>query len=150
MAIKVPTVADLLEGKSDKIFVVKESASLRDAAAALARRRIGILLVVGETKGFRGILSERDLVKAMAVHGSEATTLKVGDVATHTVRACSADRTLASVLDSMKSGHFRHMPVVDGEKIRGVISITDILEYLSRTNTRLRQRAVPARSRIKL
>ena len=116
---------------------MRDTASLRDAASILARRRIGILLVIGEDGGFRGLLSERDVVKAMAAKSDEAAKLPVGQVATHTVRACDTSRTLASVLQSMREGKFRHMPVVDGGKIRGVISITDILEYLTRTHSAL-------------
>ncbi len=132
MTTNLPTVADLLAGKGDKLFVIKESATLAEAATILARHRIGILLVIGEPEGFRGVISERDVVKAVAARGADAAALKVGEVATHTVRACDASRTLVSVLESMEQGHFRHMPVVDGGKIRGVVSITDILKYIAK------------------
>jgi len=137
MSKEIPTVADLLADKSDKLFVIKESATLAEVAAVLARHRIGILLVVGDPEGFRGVISERDVVKAVAARGAEAAALKVGEVATHTVRACDASRSLASVLESMEAGHFRHMPVVDGGKIRGVVSITDILKYLTKNQAAL-------------
>jgi len=132
MAEAVPTVADVLATKDDRIIVIKEFALLREAAALLYRNRIGMVIVIGEDKGFRGVLSERDIVRTFAEKGAEAAPLKVSDVATQTVHACDPSRTLDSVLDSMRAGHFRHMPVVDGGKIRGVISATDILAYLAR------------------
>ena len=129
---RAPTVADVLATKERKIIAIKESAPLREAAAMLYRNRIGIVVVIGDDNGFRGVLSERDIIRVFAEKGADAVPLKVADVATHTVRACDPGRTLASVLESMRSGHFRHMPVVEAGQIRGVISATDILAYLAR------------------
>ena len=131
MADGMPTVADLLATKENKqIIATDEDATLAEAAGILTRNRIGLLLVIDKKKGFRGLLSERDVVKAVAQRGPEAALTKVGEVATHTVRACDPTRTLQSVLQSMEEGHFRHMPVVEGGQIRGVLSITDILKFL--------------------
>lgn len=133
MADGMPTVADLLATKENKqVIATDETATLAEAAGILTRNRIGLLLVIDKNKGFRGLLSERDVVKAMAQRGAEAALTKVGEVATHTVRACDPTRTLQSVLQSMEEGHFRHMPVVEGGQIRGVLSITDILKFLKR------------------
>jgi CBS domain-containing protein len=132
MGEAAPTVADVLATKDGKIFAVKASAPLREAAAMLYRNRIGMLIVVGDDNGFRGVLSERDVVKSFAEKGADAAPLKVSDVATQTVRACDPTRTLESVLESMKTGHFRHMPVIEEGRIRGVISATDILAFLAR------------------
>ncbi len=131
MADGMPTVADLLATKENKqIIATDEDATLAEAAGILTRNRIGLVLVIDKKKGFRGLLSERDVVKAVAQRGPEAALTKVGEVATHTVRACDPTRTLQSVLQSMEEGHFRHMPVVEGGQIRGVLSITDILKFL--------------------
>jgi CBS domain-containing protein len=127
-----PTVADVLATKERKIIAIKESALLREAAASLYRNHIGMVVVIGDDNGFRGVLSERDIIRAFAEKGAEAAPLKVSDIATHTVRACDPSRTLDSVLESMRNGHFRHMPVVEGGQIRGVISATDILAFLAR------------------
>lgn len=133
MADGMPTVADLLATKENKqIIATDEDATLAEAAGILTRNRIGLVLVIDKKKGFRGLLSERDVVKAVAQRGPEAALTKVGEVATHTVRACDPTRTLQSVLQSMEEGHFRHMPVVEGGQIRGVLSITDILKFLKR------------------
>ena len=132
MGETAPTVADVLATKEAKIIAIKEAAPLREAAALFSRNRIGMLIVIGEDQGFRGVLSERDIVRTFAEKGADATPLKVSDVATHTVHACDPSRTLESVLDSMRKGHYRHMPVVQGGKIRGVISATDILAFLAR------------------
>jgi len=127
------TVADLLAAKEKRqIIATEETATLAEAAGILSRNRIGLLLVIDKAKGFRGVLSERDVVKALAQRGAEAANTTVGEVATHTVRACDPTRTLQSVLESMEAGHFRHMPVVDGGQIRGVLSISDILKFLAR------------------
>ncbi len=131
MTDSAATVADLLATKTNKqIIATDESATLAEAAGILARNRIGLLLVIDKNKGFRGLLSERDVVKALAQRGAEAATIKVGEVATHTIRACDSTRTLQSVLESMETGHFRHMPVVEGGQIRGILSITDILKFM--------------------
>lgn len=131
MADGAATVVDLLASKEKKqIIATDETATLAEAAGILTRNRIGLLLVIDKNKGFRGLLSERDVVKALAQRGAEAAATTVGDVATHTVRACDPTRTLQSVLQTMEEGHFRHMPVVEGGQIRGVLSITDILKFL--------------------
>ena len=131
MADGAATVADLLASKEKKqIIATDETATLAEAAGILTRNRIGLLLVIDKNKGFRGLLSERDVVKPLAQRGAEAAATTVGDVATHTVRACDPTRTLQSVLQTMEEGHFRHMPVVEGGQIRGVLSITDILKFL--------------------
>jgi len=132
MPADAPTVADVLATKESKIIAVKESSLLREAAAVLYRNHIGMVVVVGDDGGFRGVLSERDVIRVFAERGADAAPLKVADIATHTVRACEPSRTLESVLESMKEGKFRHMPVVDGGRIRGVISAIDILAYLAR------------------
>ena len=133
MADTTATVADLLEAKGKRqIIATDETATLSEAAGILSRNRIGLLLVIDKNKGFRGLLSERDVVKALAQRGAAAATTAVGEVATHTVRACDPTRTLHSVLESMEAGHFRHMPVVEGGQIRGVLSISDILKFMAR------------------
>ena len=125
------TVADVLATKKNlQIVAVKQSSRLPSAADILSRNRMAILPVVDEKNLFTGVLSERDILGAFAREGASAAELTVGDIATRTVHACDPSRSLASVLASMESGHFRNMPVIDGGQIRGIISAIDILDYL--------------------
>jgi CBS domain-containing protein len=76
-----------------------------------------------------GILSERDIVRALAASGTAALDQQVGQVMTRKVMTCSEAETIASLMERMTQGKFRHLPVVERGRLAGIISIGDVVKY---------------------
>jgi CBS domain-containing protein len=110
------------------IVCIDPAADLKAAAQLLAARRIGAVLIRGAGGRLAGILSERDIVRAISEHGADALTLQVGQVMTRNVATCSEDDTCASIMEWMTAGKFRHMPVVSKGQLIGLVSIGDVVK----------------------
>ncbi|MEM7599079.1 MAG: CBS domain-containing protein [Pseudomonadota bacterium] len=123
------TVAKLLEGKGDAVFSIRPQATLKDAVMELRDKRVGALIVRDASGAMIGILSERDIVRKLADTPGETLPKKVEDIMTKTVETCTASDTMVSVLRRMTSGHFRHMPVMNGGSVVGMLTIGDVINY---------------------
>ena len=121
------TVARILQEKGRDVMTIAPEASLAEVAATLSERRIGAVLVV-EQGAIRGIVSERDIVRALARHGSEALRKLAVDCMTESVVTCRPEDTIHELMQKMTTGRFRHMPVVEGGKLTGIISIGDVVK----------------------
>jgi|SRR5665213_482536 len=110
------------------IVCIEPTANLAAAAQLLAARRIGAVLIRGAGGRLSGILSERDIVRALSEHGAAALDLPVGRVMTRNVTACAEDDTCASIMERMTAGKFRHMPVVAKGELIGLVSIGDVVK----------------------
>jgi CBS domain-containing protein len=121
-------IGHVLSNKEKKVLItIKESDLIADAAKLLAENKIGALPVTRNSKEVRGILSERDIVKEIAIRGSDALSQKIGDVMTKSVSTCTSTDTLKSVIEKMNAGRFRHMPVLENGDMIGFISISDLV-----------------------
>ena len=98
------------------------------AVKLLAERRIGAVVILGADRRIVGILSERDIVRALAERGPAALHEPVGQVMTRDVKTCSEDDTIESLMGHMTTGRFRHMPVVEQGKLVGIVSIGDVVK----------------------
>jgi CBS domain-containing protein len=107
---------------------IEPTANLAAAAKLLATHHIGALVIRGAGGRLAGILSERDIVRALAEHGATALDLPVGQVMTRDVETCGEDDTVASIMERMTAGKFRHMPVLRNGKLAGLISIGDVVK----------------------
>jgi CBS domain-containing protein len=123
-------VKDILAAKAmgGDIVSIEPTADLAAAAQLLAARRIGAVLIRGAGGRLSGILSERDIVRAIAEHGADALKLPVGQVMTRNVSTCGEDDSIASIMERMTEGKFRHMPVVTKGKLVGLVSIGDVVK----------------------
>jgi CBS domain-containing protein len=121
-------VKSILAAKGGDIISIEPTADLASAAKLLSAHRIGAVIIRGAGGRLSGILSERDIVRALAEHGADALTLPVGQVMTRNVATCVPDDTVASIMERMTEGKFRHMPVVDKDKLVGLISIGDVVK----------------------
>lgn len=124
MNVKTILAAKKLGGD---IIDIEPAVDLAAAAKVLAARRIGAVVIRGAGGRLAGILSERDIVRALAEHGSRALTLQVGQVMTREVETCDEDETVAAIMERMTERRFRHMPVVRNGKLVGLISIGDVV-----------------------
>ena len=121
-------VKSILAAKGGDIICIEPTADLAAAAKLLSAHRIGAVIIRGAGGRLAGILSERDIVRALAEHGAAALALPVGQVMTRNVATCGQDDTAASIMERMTAGKFRHLPVVDKDNLIGLISIGDVVK----------------------
>ena len=122
-------VRHLLKDKGGSVVGIAPAASLADAAKLLTEKRIGAVVVREMDGPLLGILSERDLVKALAAHGAGALEQAVDRHLTREVVTCGLGHTMEDLMDMMTRGRFRHVPVLDDDgSLCGVISIGDVVK----------------------
>ncbi len=123
------TVGIILVRKGREVVTIDLTATLKEAAVLLAEKRIGAALILGADHRIAGILSERDVVRALAEGGAAALDLPVSRTMTRKVETCSEGEAVSSIMERMTVGKFRHMPVVDQGRLVGVISIGDVVKH---------------------
>jgi CBS domain-containing protein len=119
----------ILAAKGDDIVCIEPTADLTTAAKLLSSHRIGALVVLDGDGRLVGILSERDIVRTMADGGSTVLQLPVAQVMTRNISTCDVNDSISSVMDRMTKGKFRHMPVLDKDRLAGLVSIGDALKW---------------------
>jgi len=123
------TVKLILSRKSRDVATIEPTASLEAAITQLAQRRIGALVVLGPERRVVGILSERDIVRVLAEQGPSVLTAPIAQVMTRKVSTCSESDTVSGIMEQMTAGKFRHVPVIDHERLIGIISIGDVVKH---------------------
>ncbi|MEO0484756.1 MAG: CBS domain-containing protein [Pseudomonadota bacterium] len=123
------TVAQLLKGKEGHVISIGPDDTISAAVAILKERRIGALLVTDGTGALVGILSERDIVRKLADTPGQTLPQKVSENMTAKVVTCGPSDSLVDVLKQMTEGRFRHMPVVEGSAVIGMVTIGDVVQF---------------------
>jgi CBS domain-containing protein len=123
------TVRAILTLKGRDCVTIPPDASLADAAKLMSRQRIGALVITGAERRVVGILSERDVVGAVAARGPGALQESVGNVMTREVVTCTEDETVPDLMQRMTAGRFRHVPVVNRGQLAGIVSIGDVVKF---------------------
>lgn len=121
-------ISGVLQLKGSTVKCVSKDAPLRDAIKILAVQRIGAVIVSEDEKKIEGIVSERDVVRAVADAALDVNTMTVADLMTVEVRSCDPDASTAEVMALMKKYRIRHVPVVADEALCGVISMRDLVD----------------------
>jgi CBS domain-containing protein len=106
-------VASILKSKGRAVSTVRPNATLLDITKKLAPKKIGAVIVVGDNGHVDGIISERDVIRALSDHGAQALSLTVSEVMTRTVVACQETSELDELMEMMTKGRFRHLPVIE-------------------------------------
>ena len=119
----------ILAAKGSDVVSIEPTADLAAAAKLLSTRHIGVLTVLDTDERLAGILSERDIVRAMAETGTTVLRVPVWEVMTRNVSTCDVNDSIGDVIDRMTKGKFRHMPVLDKDRLVGLISIGDVLKW---------------------
>ncbi len=122
-------VTTILSAKGGDVISIEPTATLETAVRMLAERGIGALLVLGPDRRLVGILSERDIVRVLAEQGAGVLAQPLSQVMTRKVVICSPSDTVDVLMERMTTGKFRHVPVVEQEKVIGVISIGDVVKH---------------------
>lgn len=122
------TVARILAEKGGSVVTIPPRRTVDEAIHLLAEKRIGAL-VVGDAEGrVIGILSERDVMRALATAGAAALDHPVSDYMTQKVVTCTRRTSVENVMETMTEGRFRHLPVVEDGRLIGVVSIGDVVK----------------------
>jgi CBS domain-containing protein len=123
------TVKAILSSKGSEVFTIDPTASLATAVGILSQRHIGALVVLGAEQRVIGIVSERDVVLALAARGAGALDEPLSQVMTRKVSTCTQEETVSVIMERMTTGKFRHVPVVEQERLVGIISIGDVVKH---------------------
>ena len=130
-------VRHILREKGRDIVSIAGDATLSEAACLLARKRIGAVIVRGASGELSGILSERDVVRAVAEESVAALARPVAAYMTRAVATCGETDSVDDLMEMMTRGRFRHVPVVDDEeRLQGIVSIGDVVKSRIEETTR--------------
>lgn len=122
-------VASILKSKGRAVSTVRPNATLLDVTKKLGPKKIGAIVVVGENGHVTGIISERDVIRAISEHGADALGKTVSEVMTRSVIACQETSEIDELMEIMTKGRFRHLPVIEDDALVGIISIGDIVKH---------------------
>lgn len=124
------TVRNILKSKpAHDILTVRPDSKVSEAAKILSEKRIGALVVSVDGKSLDGMLSERDIVRELGKRGSGCLDDNVSELMTAKVITAEPDDVTVQALQKMTDGRFRHLPVMEGGRMIGVISIGDVVKY---------------------
>jgi CBS domain-containing protein len=121
-------VATILKLKGRSVATAKPDNTLLEIASKLSAKRIGAIVVVGDNGHVDGIVSERDVIRAIAEGGAAALQRPVHEVMTANVVSCSESSALDELMELMTQGRFRHLPVMEDGSLVGIISIGDVVK----------------------
>jgi CBS domain-containing protein len=122
-------VAAILKQKGRAVTTARPTMTLVEIANKLAAKRIGAIVIVGARGGVTGIISERDIIRALSVVGPDCLTQPVSQSMTKKVVTCQETDTLQQLMAMMTARRFRHLPVMDDDALVGIISIGDIVKH---------------------
>jgi CBS domain-containing protein len=121
-------ISDILRVKGNEVVTVAPDMSVEGLIAELARHRIGAVVVSRDGTAVEGIVSERDIVRALAEHGPAVLSQPVSKIQTTQVRPVTPEARLEDVERLMTDRRFRHVPVVINDRLAGVVSIGDVVK----------------------
>lgn len=120
-------IADVLRNKGAAVTTINAEATVAELLAGLAEQNIGAMVVVGD-EGVVGIVSERDVVRQLHTHGGSALTRPVSTIMTTMVATCAKSDTVDEISALMTTNRVRHVPVLDGKNLIGIVSIGDVVK----------------------
>ena len=121
-------VSSVLRQKGADVASVGPDQTIAETAALLSERRIGAALVLAPPGDVLGVISERDIVRGIAANGQNCLTLTVRSLMTENVISCGPDDKLDDIMSMMTEHRIRHLPVMDGGRLAGIISIGDVVK----------------------
>lgn len=123
------TIGAVIRQKGRNVISVPPDASVTDIVAVIASRRIGAVVVLAEDGRLVGIVSERDVVKAIAKIGAPALAMSAADLMTRDVTTVGLAASVDHALELMDAGYFRHLPVMEDGQLIGIISVRDLVKH---------------------
>jgi CBS domain-containing protein len=123
----VVKVAEILASKASGVITIRPTDTIATLAQRLREKRIGAAVVSSDGHAIEGVISERDIAYGLAVHQAELHALPVSALMTKAVITCSLDDDIGRVASAMRSRNIRHLPVEEGGRVVGMVSIRDVL-----------------------
>ncbi|HUO54965.1 MAG TPA: CBS domain-containing protein [Rhodoblastus sp.] len=123
------SVALILAAKGRDVTITQPHRTMIEASSLLAEKGIGAVIVTGDDGQVLGILSERDIVRAVGRHGASVLQEPVSKYMTSKVVTTGMDEAIDHVMEQMTAGRFRHLPVIENGRLAGVISIGDVVKH---------------------
>ena len=120
-------VSEILKRKGSEVVSTKPSDSITALSRLLRERRIGAVVVSNDGVTIDGFVSERDVAYSLCIHKADLFSMPVSEIMTRVVITCSPDDDVAKVASVMQAHRIRHIPVVDGNRACGMVSIRDLL-----------------------
>ncbi|MGH8823313.1 MAG: CBS domain-containing protein [Jiangellaceae bacterium] len=121
-------ISDVIRAKGDAVVTVEPQMDVRTLLGVLAEHGIGAAVVSSDGSSVEGIVSERDIVRALAERGATVISEPVSAIMTGDVKTCPPDAPVVDLMRTMTEGRFRHVPVVTGGRLVGIVSIGDIVK----------------------
>lgn len=122
------TIAAILKQKGHDVARVPPTATVREVADRLAQKRIGAILVMDAADRLLGIVSERDIVRAMPTYGARTLDLTAAQVMTQALHTTTPQMSVVAAMEQMTHRRVRHLPVLDGAHLVGIVSIGDVVK----------------------
>ena len=123
------SVKQLLQGKGHDVWSIGPEASVYDAISKMAQEEVGALVVL-EGESLVGVVSERDYARKVVLQGRSSRDTMVKDIMTTRVAYARLDQSVEDCMAMMTEKRIRHLPVMDGDKLLGVISIGDLVKFI--------------------
>lgn len=123
------TVKNILRHKGDVIHAVTPDISVFDALKIMMEKNISALLIIEQNK-LKGIFTERDYARKVILQGKSSKETSLSEIMTTNPYTITSEETVESCMQTMTNRHFRHLPVVENDKVIGIISIGDIVKHI--------------------
>ncbi|MEO0327075.1 MAG: CBS domain-containing protein [Pseudomonadota bacterium] len=121
-------VPEILASKGHDVVTTNPDATIHEVAQLMAKNQIGAVVMTDAKGNMCGITSERDIVRQIAEKGVDALGQPVSDCMTKKVVFSGLEETIDSLMDKMTKGRFRHLPIIDNDKLCGIISVGDVVK----------------------
>jgi CBS domain-containing protein len=121
-------ISDVIRAKGNAVVTVRPDIDVRSLLAVLAEHRIGAVVVSTDGTAVDGIVSERDIVRALADRGATVISEQVSEIMTSDVQTCTPETPVVELMSVMTHGRFRHVPVVVDDRLVAIVSIGDIVK----------------------
>lgn len=123
------SVETILKSKGSNVFTIRPEHSVADAAALMSAKRVGVAIVCDAKGRLHGVVSERDIVAGITQYGKGLLDMPVRNIMSSPVVTCGPSDSVKAVMEIMTKRRIRHLPVVDGDDILGIVSIGDAVNY---------------------
>jgi CBS domain-containing protein len=121
-------ISTLLANKGSEVATIRGDATVADAVDELSRHHVGALVVSADGERIEGIVSERDVVRKMSERGNAVLGEPVSSIMSTTVHTCALEDDTESLMRTMTERRIRHVPVVDNDRLVGIVSIGDVVK----------------------
>src|SRR6266700_2909687 len=122
------TIAAILKHKGHAVIIIEPTATVPEVATKLTDHRIGAVLVMDRAEQLLGIVSERDIVRSLAINGPRTLEMTAGQLMTRAVHLAHPEMTVEEAMRKMTLGRIRHLPVMHDGTVVGMVSIGDVVK----------------------